>query len=183
MRGAFKKPKTTTVSSVVPEEVENWIRARAQREDVAPSHWISSVLAYSMMIDALTQGQFTNVIHDFLNMLQLAKENKQFDPNPWRRFTEAFKDYNISRVRKGLELYRRGNNVPDTINMGIVTILANTSSGQDYVRPFFDQLSDTQVLEALRVMEKNGEVALEGDNVRVIRLSETPRADLRVPSP
>ena len=91
--------------------------------------------------------------------------------NPWRRYVEASSNYAVSRVRKGLQLYWRGKNVPDTLHEGLVTVLANTSDGRDF-RPVQEPLSDDQVSQALRILEKNGEVKLENGVVRILQLAE-----------
>jgi hypothetical protein len=77
----------------------------------------------------------------------------------------------VSRVRRGLELYRRGNNVPDALSVGLVRVLANTSDGRDF-RALYNPMSDGQTLKALLVLERSGEVKIEGDSVRVVRLSD-----------
>lgn len=78
------KLKTKTVSSAVPEDIEKWIKSRAQMEGVSPSLWISNLLSYSMMIDGMTQGEITALMHDFLHLRELI--GKEFDFNPWTRF-------------------------------------------------------------------------------------------------
>jgi len=166
-----KKVKTATVSSVVTEDVEKWIKARAKREGVSPSLWVSDILVYSMMTDAMTAGELSNIVHDMMRIRELAQGNQQFDLNPWHRYSVASEEYHVSRVRRGLWLYRRGNNVPDMLPVGLVTVLANTSDGHDF-RSLYDPMSDAQTLKALQVLERSAEVKIEGDNVRVIQLAD-----------
>src|SRR5438876_10876174 len=160
------KAKTTTISSVVTEQVEDWIKARAKKEGVTTSLWLANLLSYSMMTDAVTKGELSNIIHEIFHISDLDKVKKKFNMNPWSRSA----DYPVSRVRKGLQLYLRGRNVPDKLNSGLVTVLTNTSDGSDM--SVYDPLSDSQVLEALRALEKNGEVKIVGDMVQIIDINE-----------
>src|SRR3989442_14745085 len=107
-----KKVKTATVSSVVTEDVEKWVKARAKGEGVSPSLWIYDVLVYSMMTDAMTAGELSNIVHDMLRIRELAQGNQQFDLNPWHRYSVVSDEYHVSRGRRGLLVVPRGKNGP-----------------------------------------------------------------------
>ncbi len=77
------KTKTKVVSSAVPEDIEKWIKYRARVEGVSPSFWISNLLSYNAMIDLMTKGEISAIIHEFLNLREFI--NKQLDFNPFRR--------------------------------------------------------------------------------------------------
>lgn len=78
------RAKTKVVSSAVPEDVEKWIKYSAKKEDVSPSLWISNLLSYSMMIDGMTKGEISALMHEFLHLRDFI--GKTFDFNPWTRF-------------------------------------------------------------------------------------------------
>jgi len=78
------KTKTKVVSSAVPEDIQKWIKYRAKIEGVSPSLWISNLLSYNAMIDLMTKGEISAIVHEFLHLREFI--NKQLDFNPWKRF-------------------------------------------------------------------------------------------------
>ncbi len=78
------KAKTKVVSSAVPEDIEKWIKYRAKIEGVSPSLWISNLLSYNAMLDLMTKGEISAIIHDFLHLRDFI--NREFDFNPFNRF-------------------------------------------------------------------------------------------------
>ncbi|SRR6266571_4854832 len=86
MFGRGGKPKTKTVSAVVPEDVEKWVKYRARVEGITPSHWLSDLLTYSMMTDSMTKGEVSNIVHDLLHIRDIVAHGGQFNFNPWTRF-------------------------------------------------------------------------------------------------
>ncbi len=78
--------KTKVVSSAVPEDIEKWIKYSAKKEGVAPSLWISNLLTYGMMVDGMTKGEISAIVHELLHLRQFI--NKQLDLNPWNRFSK-----------------------------------------------------------------------------------------------
>ena len=91
------KSKTKVVSPAVPEDIEKWIKYRAKIEGVSPSLWISNLLSYNAMIDLMTKGEISAIIHDFLHLRDFI--NKEFDFNPFNRFQKNHPE-DVSEGRK-----------------------------------------------------------------------------------
>jgi hypothetical protein len=64
--------------------VEKWIKFAARREGVSPSLWMSNLLSYAMMVESMTKGEISGIVHEFLHLREYL--NKQLDFNPFNRF-------------------------------------------------------------------------------------------------
>ncbi len=88
----------------------------------------------------------------------------------WKQVVKPSSEYVLNRVRKGLELYTRGLSPPKILDIEFASALANTYYGTDRdFQPPNHPIPDADVLEALRLMERNGEIQLMGNKILIPR--------------
>jgi len=116
---------------------------------------------------ALRTASGGEAIPDQLGSLNFSFPITPSPSTPWKPWARPPSEYIKSRIRKGLEMYRRGGAVPD-VNIAFVPSLANsTFTGDKDYQPAYHPISDEDVMFELKSMVNHGELRVEADKIRL----------------